>query len=458
MNVDVMEQPEACQQPRVESGTWIAARIRQLMQRFPSASQGLLSIFDQAVVSGTGFTTAVIIGRMTSRDELGLYYVVLSLVLICSGIQEQVIAAPYIVYSKRRRGRELAEYYGSTWWHHFVLTVVVLAVLMAAIPALTLIGRTDIVPGIWALLGAGPLWLLRDAIRRFNYAHLHVRSAIVLDVIVAVVQLGGLALLGYFGMLSLFAIYAMMGAACGIASVGWYLSAPPRVRLNRTRLMSDWRNNWAFGKWAVRTFLLGNTTPYIMVWLLALSVGAAATGVLGACTTLIGITNILLSGVANVLTPQAAHAYASGGAGDLRRVLGRTAVFLALALGSLVLLVTLTGDRLAVFVFGAQYQGTGPILIALAFAALLNSIGMVVGNGLWAIDQPRANFLADVCCISVTLAVAAALVFPLGALGAALASLAGAFVAAVVRTFTLIRYLDRDVVASANAVHPAVST
>jgi len=436
----------------------ISALVERLARRFPSASEGLLSIFDQAIVSGTGFTTAVIIGRMCSRDELGLYYVVLSIVLILTGIQEQLVAAPYTVYSKRRRGRQLAEYAGSTCWHHMVLTVLICAVLAVAIAILSATGRIAIVPGLWALLGAGPLLLLRDGIRRFNYAHLHVRSAIVLDATVAVAQLGGMVLLGYFGMLSLFSIYAVMGGAGGLACLGWFLLDPPRIRLNRDRLMSDWRYNWGFGKWALRSYLVGNTTPYIMVWILTLAVGVAATGLLGACTTLIGVTNIILSGVANVLTPQAAHAFATGGPQALRRVLSRTAAFLAVSLGGLVLLLMFTGDRLAVLVFGEQFQGSGPILTALAFVALLNSMGTVVGNGLWAIDRPRANFIADVCCISVTLVAAAFLVFPLGALGAALATLAGACAAAIVRAMTLARYLGRDTMPSSVPVNSAFSS
>jgi O-antigen/teichoic acid export membrane protein len=83
------------------------------------------------------------------------------------------------------------------------------------------------------------------------------------------------------------------------------------------------------------------------------------------------------------------------------------------------------------------------ILGALALSALMNGIGVVAGNGLWAIDQPRPNFLADVFSMAVTLIAAALLVLPLGALGAALATLAGMTAAAVVRSIILARYLRR---------------
>ena len=50
--------------------------------------------------------------------------------------------------------------------------------------------------------------------------------------------------------------------------------------------------------------------------------------------------------------------------------------------------------------------------------------------------------MADVCCLVVTLIAAVVLIYPFGALGAALATLAGITTAAVVRTSTLMRCLE----------------
>ena len=98
---------------------------------------------------------------------------------------------------------------------------------------------------------------------------------------------------------------------------------------------SDWRQNWAFAKWTLRSYLLGYTAPYVLLWILGLTAGAAAAGVLGICNTLIGMTNVLVMGVDNVLTPQATHAFATGGTQGLRRILLRTGAFLTLILGGL---------------------------------------------------------------------------------------------------------------------------
>jgi O-antigen/teichoic acid export membrane protein len=88
----------------------------------------------------------------------------------------------------------------------------------------------------------------------------------------------------------------------------------------------------------------------------------------------------------------------------------------------------------------------------------MNGISIVAGNGLWAIHQPRSNFVADVCCMSVTLIAAALLIHPFGALGAALATLGGTLTAAIVRTITLFRYLDDQTLTSGVALSSALSS
>ncbi len=122
---------------------------------------------------------------------------------------------------------------------------------------------------------------------------------------------------------------------------------------------------------------------------------------------------------------------------DLRRVLTLAAAALLPALGLFCLIIFAIGSRLAVFVYGEQYAGAGMILSVLSLSVLANGMGTLVGNGLWAIDQPCANFFADVCCLVVTLASAVVLVSAMGTLGAAIALLAGTSVAAVVCSATL---------------------
>ena len=344
------------------------------------------------------------------------------------------------------------------WAHYFLVTTVSVVGLLVTIAVLSTTGQSRILPGLWALTFAAPMLLFRQWIRRFTFASLELRSAIALDATVATLQLSGLFLLGHFGLLSLFRIFALMGVACGLACVGWYFLAKPQLRFVRPRLLSDWQTNWHFAKWALQTYVLGNTTPQLMLWIVSATIGAASTGIFGACNNLIGMAYVVLCGIDNVLTPQAAHAFAVGGVKDLRRILLLAGMFVTISMGGLCVFLLVTGDWLVVLAFGAHYQGTGAILVTLAVSTAMNGISIVAGNGLWAIHQPRSNFVADVCCMSVTLIAAALLIHPFGALGAALATLAGTLTAAIVRTITLFRYLDDQTLTSGVALSSALSS
>jgi O-antigen/teichoic acid export membrane protein len=330
------------------------------------------------------------------------------------------------------------------WIHHAIVTLAAMALLLATCGALWMFGGTPILPALSALIVAGPLLLLREWIRRFSFADLDFATALAIDVCVAVSQLGGLLALAYFDALTLGAIFLVMGAACGFASLGWYLTHQRQTSFESTRYLADWRHNWVFARWALRGYLVHNILPYVMVWVVGVAAGTAAAGLLGACTTLIGVTTLLLTGVDRFLTPRAAQAFVEGGEQSLRRVLRQSSALLLMVLVPFAVFVVATGPWLAEFAYGVGFEDSGPLLATLAFVSVATAVGMVSGIGLWAVDRPRANFLADLCSVSVTISMAILLVPMQGALGAALATLAGCTVAAIVRVFTLRHVLSRN--------------
>ncbi len=414
------------------------ASLRRLGHRWAQVAVTSQALFDQALVSGTTFVTAVIIGRTCTPSQLGLYYLALSIVVVASGIQDNLIACPYTIYSKRHRGLDLASYLGSSWVHHLLLTAAAVGLMLVAAAALTAAGASELSPALWVLVWVTPFVLLRDGVRRFVLADLQVTTAIAIDATVAVLQLGGLLLLAYYGRLSVGTIFAVIAGAALVASA-WYAMQSTPISLRRSRIWPDWSRSWSFAKWSLRSYLVGNTVPYVMPWLVTVIIDTAATGILGACTTLVGVANVFISGMANLLMPQAAEAYVEEGPPGLARVLRRAATLLVVVLGSISLALFFVGEPLAVALYGENFHGCGPILVALAVGATLNGVGMVVGMGLWAIDNPRSNFVADVACAATTLTAAALLIFRAGVLGAAVATLLGIAAGLVVRVAILWR-------------------
>jgi O-antigen/teichoic acid export membrane protein len=401
----------------------------------PLLQKSVLSVFDQAIVSGTSFATSIIIGRICGRSELGVYALALSVVLFARGIQEQHVIAPYMIYCGRRKGAAAASYAGSSLVHQ-LLILLATCICLAALGA-TGLGPQLVQPLVGLLLLVAPLLLLREFVRQMSFARLEISAAIATDALIAALQLGGLLLLSRWGMLDVRLALVVMAVSCGLATLVWLVGWRRPVHVTLAAVKSDWRHNWNFSRWALASHLLACSTPLVMPWVVAFTDGEAATGILSACSTLVGLSNMFMMGLANFLSPRAAHAFADGGLPELKSVLRKTGLLFAVTLGAASLGGFVFGEWLATLVYGPSFSGTGAIVGVLATSLLCNSMSVTCGNGLWAMERPNASFQADVISLVVTIVATALLIPPLGTLGAALALLAGTLCDAIVRYWAL---------------------
>jgi O-antigen/teichoic acid export membrane protein len=397
---------------------------------------GSLAIADQAVVSATNFATSILLG-WSGKTELGIYYLALSTLVFFRGIQEQLITAPYLVYAQRRSGAAAEVYTGSALVHHLVLG----ALSTIAVGAMLLLGIGPApMKSVWILLlGIAPLYLLRDFVRQMLFARLNLRMAFALDVLVAVVQLGLMLPLAMKGLLNVELTWLSIAFASGLAALLWALAKPETFRGSLSAARAHALENWSFAKWALLTQVIGSSTPYLMPWIVAGLHGAKETGSLGACTTIVGLSNMFLLGVGNFLSPKAARAFASDGIPALQKVLWQRATLCASALGLASLLAFTIGGPIAGVVYGPEFADCGLIMGLLSLAALANSLGMTAGNGLCSMDRPGANLWADVGTLAISLAVMLVLIPLFGTLGAALATLVTMTADAAMRWLILYR-------------------
>src|SRR5262245_13309989 len=422
------------QAPALGGSNRFARAISQLVTS-PLLQKSGLSVLDQAVVSGTSFATSVLLGRFASQEELGVYYLALSVVYFTRGVQEQLVSAPYMIYCSRRQGPALAEYAGSALVHQCIIMLATASVLILALIAGLL--PDGVRAAFWLLVVAAPLMLVREFARQMSFAHLDLKRATLLDVVASILQFAVLFVLAITGRLTIVTTLATLAVASGLATIGWLATNQQRMVARITAAINDWLHNWTFARWALASQLLACTTPYVMPWVVAVSHGEAQTGLLGACSTLVGLSNTFLQGLCNFLSPRAAQAFSQGGVAELRSVLAKTALLFVATLGGLAVLAFVVGEQVAVLLYGPSFAGAGLIIGMLSLSVLANSAGVVAGNGLWAMERPKANFVADLCSLGVVIVAAAILVPVRGPLGAAIATFAGTATDAAVRLWIL---------------------
>lgn len=396
-----------------------------------------LSIMDQALVSGTSFVTSVILGRCAGREDLGIYYLALSVILFVRGLQEQLVSAPYMIYCGRQTAADQPRYAASALLHQCILSLI--AVIGLSMVAMLNWSPAGMKPSLMLLLCAAPLLWMREFVRQLSFAQLDVRAAIVTDATICVAQLGMLAYLAWLGDLTVVSTLGVMGICCGLASVSWLASGRHRFELNWSAAWRDWCRNWIFSRWALASHVLACSSPYILPWVVAATHGERETGTLGACATLVGLSNMFLIGLANYLSPKAARAYAEHGLPELKRVLEQTAAMFVAGLGTMALFAFFAGHHVAALVYGPEFIDTRWIIGILSLSVLANSLGVTAGNGLWALERPQASFFADLCSLIVVIIATATLVPAFGPVGAAIAGLTGTASDALIRGWTLRR-------------------
>lgn len=428
--------------PSAEREDWLVAALARFVGR--ERSRAALSIGDQAVVSGTNFVTSVLIGRAAGKEALGIYLLAVSLILFVRGVQEQIVYGPYLVFCHKRKGTRLAQYAGSVLAHEGLWLLVTAVGLLGLAVYLNLGGEpAGLRASSWVLIPAVPLILFREFARHIAFGHFRSGTAVLLDVGVAVLQIGGLGALFLAGVLDVPAAFGVMGAACLLVCGPWFVRFARGVRVRAKAVELDWRRNWKFGRWALATHLLHGASHWLMPWVIVLvdDDGAAATGLFAAGSTMVGIANMFVLGLAHYVCPKAAERFHADGVPGLRAVLrGATLVFSAV-LAPFALACWLFGDQLSALIFTEAFVGAGMVLAVLAVNMWANALSITAGNGLWAVERPDANFSADVLSLIVVGVCTAVLIGAYGVVGAAVAMAIGGWVDAAARYVALRRVL-----------------
>ena len=346
-------------------------------------------------------------------------------------VQESLIAMPYTIYRHRPLLGTPAEYAGSVLVQQLMLSAAAAVLLVVGglvYPFLPINHGSlgDLSGVIWALAAVIPFTLLREFGRRFAFAHLGMFEAFALDAAVSVLQLGGLAVLAWAGALNGMTAFAALGVACAATTGVWLYKSRGQFVIHGGQWRQTIRPSWALGKWVFASQLTFWFQAYFLHWLLAWSSGPVATGLYAACMQIVQFSNPLILGIGNALAPRTAHAFATGGGKELRRVVFKTTLVLATAMAAFCLVVFVGGDWLMAFLFhGSRYAGHDDALAVLALAMFANALGLPASNALTAVERADVGFKVGVVTVVISVLLCPILVAWWGVTGAAYGFLIG---------------------------------
>lgn len=399
-----------------------------------SLHQGVISLADQAVASATNFLTGIIIARACTKDELGLYMLGLSLIVMMTDFQTSLITTPYMVYAPRLKGRDHALYTGSTLIHQLAFCLLTMVgVACGSLVVTHGLGPQGLGPILGALSVVIALIMLREHARRVSFARLRLTTAFLFDTSIAVGQISGLLLLARFGLLSAIHAFWVIGGVCGIAVLGWLWSDREcyHPRLEESR--ADLKKNWIFGKWVFASGLLWAVSMNLYPWLLAYFHGTASTGVWAACFGVVSVGNPALMGIQNFAGPKIAHVYAESGRKALRPFVLKITAALSLLTSVLCFALIFWGGPLVALLYGHQYAGNNLIVAVLALNLPVAAATFSFSRALMAIERADLDFVVNFAALFIMVSMGFWLVRAYGTLGAAVALFVANFLTSAVK-------------------------
>ncbi len=105
-------------------------------------SQAVASLVDQAIFNAGNFLRGVILARMVSQGEFGLFTLGWTVIVFLESAHTTLVSTPYTVYCPRLKGAALARFTGSALVQHLFLTVSLAVVGVFTSLGLTLMGTS----------------------------------------------------------------------------------------------------------------------------------------------------------------------------------------------------------------------------------------------------------------------------------------------------------------------------
>ena len=369
----------------------------------PAARKGVTTLLDQAIVSGANFFAGVAVGRSCSKQELGLYALGFSVVVFLLNLQNTLIAFPYTVYSPRLFGKELKSYTSSSLIHQLGYSALTAGLLFIAGWVLAAVPGPEGLPAVlWALAIGVPFLLLREYARQLSFAWLRVRSALLVDLTVATIYIGGLYFLAQRGELSAVRAFYLSGAACLLAASGWIFLKRSEFSFGSTQAISDIRRNCELARWPLAALFANLVAIQLYPWFLTGFHGTEATGILSACMGTIYLANPFILGMGNFLGPRILHAHARGGTEAVRNVITKGALVIVAFLGPFCLCMIFFGDFLLRTIYGEKFAGRGAVVALLAVCQFIEAITYPMATASFVLGRQDSVFYAHLAALLVT--------------------------------------------------------
>ncbi len=332
-------------------------------------SEKVKVLFDQAVYSGNGFVSAIILARALQPGDFGVYSGMLMLLMLWVSISNALVIQPFQVSRYRFTGTDYIDF---LLVFQVALIVTLMGVLAFIIHA-NIIDMPDWSSFTFPALMFVACFLLHDFFRKLFLAESRVSAAAGIDTIVTAVFLITLSINWYRNTLDL-------PGAWNIAALSYFAGAFAGLALQRpgVKNFATWliylRLHLTQGKWLLLTALLQWWSANVFILTSGLLLGAEALGAFRLVQSLFGVLSMLLQTYENYVVPQVSKLFQTS-AEDSRRYLRDTGLKSLIAFGSILTVLALFPDFMIRLLGGSAYLSYSYVVQGMALLYLVIFIG-----------------------------------------------------------------------------------
>lgn len=333
------------------------------------ARDGYLAAVDQGLISLANFLATLILARVVSPTELGVYGVGFTSLRLIRSFQEGLTIQPVNTFGAGLDEASFRRYASNT--SLIQLGLAFLSALGAAVLGWILIktGNDTAGPAVLGLWFPFLTWQIQEYLRRLLYTRGEIFNAVINTLIANSVRIG--LMIWWVG-------GGRLDGISGLTAIAWgsLVAMLPGIWLTRRYwspskpgLGQTWRQNWEFGRWILGSQLANWVAVEFYPVLTAGMINFAAAGAYRALQNLVAPIHLLLRATDTFLTPRAARVFTNQGWKQLARTIRLTYILSGIPIAGILALACIFRRPLLELLYGSAYveYADGLLLMALFY-------------------------------------------------------------------------------------------
>lgn len=356
--------------------------------------KSVLSLIDQALTSGAGFTVNILLARWLSPSVYGAFAVAFAASLFVAGFHNVLVLEPLSVFGPARHASNLLAYFRvQVRLHFFLVGTLSILGLLAAVVLWFVVPQSPLTPAVAASSIALPFFLLLWLTRRMCYVVQRPSLAVSGSVAYLVAVLSSLLVLRHSGSVSPLSVFLLIGATSLLASaiILWRLE---RHKKRKDQVVLSTRDvleeNWAYGRWLVGSAILYAISTYTQTFFAAAVLGLGAAGILRAMQIPSLIMTQIITATGLLVLPALSYDFGKGYTIRLRHKAMVVSAVIGVAALGFTACIALGDVRIERLLFNGMYEQYAWLIPVLALIPVVN--GLSAGYSMALRASQRSHF------------------------------------------------------------------